>query len=340
MNGYAKKIISLFVGHRFSKKTTARFYDWLTDGNHAEEKEEALRELFDKTLLQAEEPDLDRALAEWRLRSGIPYTGIRSRLRSGILSTHIRRRLPRWLWPSAASVLLLLSLSLGAALLRMAKDEPDLVQAHMPYSQIKSLTLPDGTEVRLNSGSTLLYPEKFGRKGRSVFLIGEAGFKVQPDAKRPFVVKTDGFQVTALGTEFDVSAYPDGKAVSAVLLGGSVLVEFDNLSKSRILRPGEQLVFNKDDRGLQLKVPDIEDVTAWKRGELVFRQMTISDIITVLERRFDVTFVYRLHDFSTDRYSFRFREDASLEEVMEVITDVTGILKFRIEDDKCRITRK
>ena len=60
MNRYAKKIISLFVGHRFSKKTTARFYDWLTDGNHAEEKEEALRELFDKTLLQAEEPDLDR----------------------------------------------------------------------------------------------------------------------------------------------------------------------------------------------------------------------------------------------------------------------------------------
>lgn len=268
------------------------------------------------------------------------YTGIRSRLRSGILSTHIRRRLPRWLWPSAASVLLLLSLSLGAALLRMAKDEPDLVQTHIPYSQIKSLTLPDGTEVRLNSGSTLLYPEKFGRKGRSVFLIGEAGFKVQPDAKRPFVVKTDGFQVTALGTEFDVSAYPDDKAVSAVLLEGSVLVEFDNLSKSRILRPGEQLVFNKDDRGLQLKVPDIEDVTAWKRGELVFRQMTISDIITVLERRFDVTFVYRLHDFSTDRYSFRFREDVSLEEVMEVITDVTGILKFRIEDDKCRITRK
>ena len=99
-----------------------------------------------------------------------------------------------------------------------------------------------------------------------------------------------------------------------MLLEGSVLVEFDNLSKSRILRPGEQLVFNKDDRGLQLKVPDIEDVTAWKRGELVFRQMTISDIITVLERRFDVTFVYRLHDFSTDRYSFRFREDASLEE--------------------------
>ena len=87
-------------------------------------------------------------------------------------------------------------------------------------------------------------------------------------------------------------------------------------------------------------MPDIEDVTAWKRGELVFRQMTISDIITVLERRFDVTFVYRLHDFSTDRYSFRFREDASLEEVMEVITDVTGILKFRIEDDKCRIIRK
>lgn len=326
MNDYAKRIISLFVGHRYSEKTTARFYGWLTGGNHTEEKDKALRELYEKALQLSGDTDSESALARWRVRWGIS-------------SARPRRRLA-WIWPTAAAALLLLSVSLGVSLLTTGERETDLVQRHIPYSQLETLVLPDGTRVRLNSGSTILYPEKFGRGGRSVFLIGEAGFKVRPDAKRPFVVKTDGFQVTALGTEFDVSAYPEDRTVSAVLLEGSVLVEYDNLAKKATLHPGQQLVFDKSDRSREVKTPDIEDVTAWKRGELVFRQMSIADIITVLERRFDVAFIYRLHDISDDRYSFRFREDASLEEVMEVITDVTGILTFSIDGDKCRISLK
>ncbi len=326
MNDYAKRIISLFVGHRFSEKATARFYGWLTDGNHTEEKDKALRELYEKALQLPADSDLESALSKWRSRCG--------------LSSARPRRSRVWIRPAAAAALLLLSVSLGISLLSTGKRETDLVQRHIPYSQPGTLVLPDGTRVRLNSGSTLLYPEKFGRRGRSVFLIGEAGFKVQPDAKCPFIVKTDGFRVTALGTEFDVSAYPEDRTVSAVLLEGSVLVEYDNLAEKATLHPGQQLVFDKSNRSGEVKTPDIEDVTAWKRGELVFRQMSIADIITVLERRFDTAFIYRLHDISEDRYSFRFREDASLEEVMEVITDVTGILTFSIDGDKCRISLK
>ncbi len=326
MNDYAKRIISLFVGHRFSEKATARFYGWLTDGNHTEEKDKALRELYEKALQLPADSDLESALSKWRSRCG--------------LSSARPRRRRVWIRPAAAAALLLLSVSLGISVLSTEKRETDLVQRHIPYSQPETLVLPDGTRVRLNSGSTLLYPEKFGRRGRSVFLIGEAGFKVQPDVKCPFIVKTDGFRVTALGTEFDVSAYPEDRTVSAVLLEGSVLVEYDNLAKKATLHPGQQLVFDKSNRSGEVKTPDIEDVTAWKRGELVFRQMSIADIITVLERRFDIAFIYRLHDISEDRYSFRFREDASLEEVMEVITDVTGILTFSIDGDKCRISLK
>ncbi len=326
MNDYAKRIISLFVGHRFSEKATARFYGWLTDGNHTEEKDKALRELYEKALQLPADSDLESALSKWRSRCG--------------LSSARPRRRRVWIRLAAAAALLLLSVSLGISVLSTEKRETDLVQRHIPYSQPETLVLPDGTRVRLNSGSTLLYPEKFGRRGRSVFLIGEAGFKVQPDVKCPFIVKTDGFRVTALGTEFDVSAYPEDRTVSAVLLEGSVLVEYDNLAKKATLHPGQQLVFDKSNRSGEVKTPDIEDVTAWKRGELVFRQMSIADIITVLERRFDIAFIYRLHDISEDRYSFRFREDASLEEVMEVITDVTGILTFSIDGDKCRISLK
>ena len=203
-----------------------------------------------------------------------------------------------------------------------------------------SITLPDGTQVQINAGSTLLYPEQFGKHGRSVFLIGQAGFKVQPDKKRPFVVKTDGFQVTALGTEFDVAAYPENAEISTVLLEGSVRVDFDNLEKSVILRPNEQLIYNRENRRANLRMPDMKDITAWRRGELVFRQMTIAEILTTLERRFDISFSYRLRDLGTDRYSFRFKEDATLPEVMEVVTDVCGNLRFKIDGDICKLSKK
>ncbi len=58
---------------------------------------------------------------------------------------------------------------------------PDLLQQYIPTAETRTLILPDGTEVQLNSQSTLLYPQEFTGKDRSVFLLGEANFKVKPD---------------------------------------------------------------------------------------------------------------------------------------------------------------
>ena len=71
------------------------------------------------------------------------------------------------------------------------------------------------------------------------FLIGEANFKVKPDKKHPFIVKSNDFQVTALGTEFNVSAYPENPVLAATLISGSVLVEYNNLKSQVILKPNE-----------------------------------------------------------------------------------------------------
>ena len=97
----------------------------------------------------------------------------------------------------------------------------------------------------MNSKSILLYPKQFTGENRNVFLLGEAYFKVKPDKKKPFIVKTDGFQVTALGTEFNVSAYAEDKDICATLITGSVLVEYDNLTRKTILKPNEQLIYDK-----------------------------------------------------------------------------------------------
>ena len=209
-----------------------------------------------------------------------------------------------------------------------------LLQQYIPIAEMRSLTLPDGTKVQLNSKSTLLYPHEFTGDSRSVFLLGEANFKVKPDKKRPFIVKSNDLQITALGTEFNVSAYPESQEIATTLISGSIRVDYNNLTTSVILHPNEQFAYNRNNKKYDLSNPDMDDVTAWQRGELVLQKMTLTDIINVLERKYPYAFVYSIKNLKNDRFSFRFKDNAPLEEVMEIIVNVVGQMDYRIVEDK------
>ena len=172
------------------------------------------------------------------------------------------------------------------------------------------------------------------------FFHGEANFKVKTNKEKPFIVKTNDFQVTALGTEFNVSAYTSDENIFTTLISGSVLVEFADLTKKILLKPNEQLGYNRKSRQDTLTYPDMKDVTAWQKGGLVFNRKTITEIITILERKYDCKFFYNQHSLKNDRYSFRFKDNPPLSEVMDVIVDVAGDLYFKIEHDKCYIMQK
>uniref|UniRef100_UPI0025B0A9A4 DUF4974 domain-containing protein n=1 Tax=uncultured Duncaniella sp. TaxID=2768039 RepID=UPI0025B0A9A4 len=69
----------------------------------------------------------------------------------------------------------------------------------------------------------------------------------------------------------------------------------------------------------------------------VFSKMTVPDILKVLARRYDYEFVYAPGAFRNDRYTFRFRNEAPLHEVMEVVRDVAGNIAFSINGAVCRV---
>ena len=258
----------------------------------------------------------------------------------GIQSETSHRNYQLLIWRAAA--IFLLAVSSVSIYLMLEKDRPekDLVECFIPTAEIRELTLPDGTHVMLNSKSTLLYPDQFTGETRSVYLIGEANFKVKPDKKHPFIVKANDYQITALGTEFNVNAYPESNELIATLLEGRVKVEFNNLMSNVILNPNEQLIYNKQTKQHNLRLPEISDVTAWQRGELVFSNMHLEDIFTNLERKFPYAFVYSLHSMKKNTYSFRFRNQATMEEVMEIISQVVGDVNYVLEGNKCYVTNK
>ena len=76
----------------------------------------------------------------------------------------------------------------------------------VPQGGEYKLILADGTQVWLNSGSSLKYPVAFVKDSRQVDLNGEAYFEVTKDS-RPFIVRTFDMDIKVLGTSFNISAY-------------------------------------------------------------------------------------------------------------------------------------
>ena len=328
MRNFFQKILILFTGNNYPEATQNEFYQWLVDEDHASQKEDALRELWNKAQRQKNVKGMQKSYERLKKQEGIPTVPKERRIR------------PIHIWQSAAAILFLLLASSVYLSTVGTKAETDLLQQYIPIAEMRSLTLPAGTKVQLNSKSTLLYPQNFTGKDRSVFLIGEANFKVKPDKRHPFIVKSNDFQVTALGTEFNVSAYPENPVLAATLISGSVLVEYNDLKSQVILKPNEQLAYNKDTRRHCLDNPDMKEVTAWQRGELVFREMSVKDIITVLERKYPYTFEYQLKNLKEDKYSFRFKDRAPLSEVMDIIVSVVGQMDYKIKGDHCYLISK
>jgi ferric-dicitrate binding protein FerR (iron transport regulator) len=152
------------------------------------------------------------------------------------------------------------------------------------------LTLADGTKVWLNSQSSIRFPTAFTGKTRFIEVSGEAFFDVAKDARRPFVVKAGNLIVQALGTQFNIHAYPDEGSARATLIQGSVRVVkgVDSL----LLTPGEEGESNKPIGLLLNSAVDTSQTAAWKDGYFDFDNQDIQAIMQQFARWYDIQVVF------------------------------------------------
>lgn len=319
---YIQRIIELFTTRDFSDSAKNAFHQWLVEDTHRVEKDKALGRLWNNVSAE-EHAETRHSLQRVKEKAGISRKPAITSLR---------------IWQTVAAVLVLAIIpSVYFYIRKTAQSPSDLIEQYVPTAETAYVTLPDGSRVQLNSHSVLLYPKDFGGKNRSVYLMGEANFKVKPDARKPFIVKSADFQITVLGTEFNVSAYPEDSVIWATLLSGSIKAEYNNLENSNVLHPNQQLAYNKYTKREQINEPNIPDVTAWQRGELVFKSTTLKEILTILARKYPYDFSYNLASLKDDQYTFKFKDDASLPEVMDIISQVAGGIRYKIENNTCYI---
>jgi len=153
------------------------------------------------------------------------------------------------------------------------------------------VTLPDGTQVYLNSTSSLSYPTQFIGSSRNVTLQGEAYFEVAKNAKMPFIINVNNKQkIEVLGTHFNVKAYTDEQEINTTLLEGSVKISTDD--KNVILKPG-QMAVNNPSKSLSVQIADLEEIMAWKNGLFIFNNENITTVMKKVARWYDVDVVFK-----------------------------------------------
>ena len=210
----------------------------------------------------------------------------------------------------------------------------------------KTIVLPDHSEVRLSPGSTIRYDREFVQDSRSVFLIGEAFFKVTKDAERPFFVHSNGLTTKVLGTSFLVKSEEGSDRVQVIVQTGKVSVFTspkkpgeDLESQGLILRANQQVDYSRSiEKFTRSLVPDPVPVLPPEEIQaFVFSNAPASDIFEALGKVYDAEILFDPDIFSECRLNSVLDDDVSLFEKLDVVCEAIGA-SYKVVDAQIVIT--
>lgn len=223
---------------------------------------------------------------------------------------------------------------------REGKLYSEMSDLYVADGSLDSLRLSDDTKVIVNAGSSMIYPKQFNPNAseRGVFVNGEARFEVTKDANRPFIVHVANLNVKVLGTHFSVKSYSEDPRVTVTLEEGLVKV-YDN-RQTMILHPNEQLVYDRRNGNMTKSRIDAIAANSWIKGELDFKSRSLDEILGDLERKYRVKFKVMGSVDMKKRYTMNFRSNESIDNVLEVLTVVSGNMSYKRHKDQITLYTK
>lgn len=220
---------------------------------------------------------------------------------------------------------------------RMASRFADVV-IEAPRGGLAKLSLPDGSQVWLNSNSKIIYSQGFGITDRKLRLIGEGYFKVKRNQKLPFSISSGNLLIHDLGTQFNVRNYSSDAEAEITLTEGKVsFQDLRNIKTVYYLQPNQKAVIAKASGIVKLKNCDAVANSQWTTGQLIFDGQSMQYLIQTLERSYNVKInvmnpaVMRCHF-----YGDFLRHDQSLNEVLRALSS-TGKFRYRIQGNQVTI---
>jgi transmembrane sensor len=237
------------------------------------------------------------------------------------------------------------------------------IMVSTPLGARSMIKLPDSSIVWLNAGTTVSYKEDYGQQTRSLDMTGEAYFSVAKDKDHPFTVNTEGIVIRALGTKFNVKAYPEEKTVSATLEEGNIDIKVTSLTDkdaSVLLKPKDKFIYHKEAEGTAKETGNskgksklentpisgskeislvsnvrTELYTSWKDPRWIIFREPLMTLAPMLERRYNLKILF--DDEQLKQYKFTgIVENETVDQILNALK-LTAPLDYRISRDTIRL---
>lgn len=312
-----EQIITKTLTGRLCEEEQVILDNWISQDVENKEEFEAYIELWKKSkeLVLSKTVDVESSLIQTKKR----IIGLKSKKRWIIYLRQI-----------AAVLLVSVSFTfLYNYIIRINK--PVEVSEQIIYQEIKAafgtqtkLLLSDGTNIWLNSGSTLRFPASFNNLDeRRVELNGEGYFEVIKNDSKPFIVNTSELDVKVYGTSFNVSAYDEYNSITVALVEGKVsLVKERNGEQKEliILNPNEVVKYNTEETKMYHSTClDMYKYKAWKDGYIMFYNDPIDNVIRRLQKWYNVEIIIEDKALQNYRFTATF-VDESLEQTLKLLS--------------------
>ncbi len=201
----------------------------------------------------------------------------------------------------------------------------------VPAGQRSQITLEDGSRIWLNAKTTLIFPNHFAGNTREVILDGEGFFEVTPNKEKPFIVKTEKYDLKVWGTTFNLTAYSGRNIFEASLLEGSVEILEPGTLKGILLKP-DQRVFLKGNNLVEAPI-EHKNHFLWKDGIISFENESFPEMLKKLELCFDLNIEVKNEKVLNYRWTGKFRTKDGVEHILKVL-QLSNKFSYTINENK------
>ena len=220
----------------------------------------------------------------------------------------------------AATLLVILGLSIMGVFDRKPES---LVRMSTGYGSRSEVVLPDGSVVKLNSGSELTYVYDADKRIREVRFQGEGFFDVAKDKEAPFVIRmADSLRLRVYGTSFNLKAYADEETVEASLVEGRI--ELDSERERLVMKAGDMAVFDRLSKRIKPVDGDLSHSYSWLEDKLYMERTSLGFVCKYLERRYNVSIQLQEGLGESIHYDGVIQED-NITDVLNVLSRLSDI---------------
>jgi ferric-dicitrate binding protein FerR (iron transport regulator) len=234
-----------------------------------------------------------------------------------------RRMIPVFI--KAAAVIMIL-VGIGTVIFLQVNRKPSVALVRVDTGNeantlIKTLT--DGSVIYIAQNSLFSFPKEFENDSRNVELKGEAFFDITSNPEKPFIIETDEAFIEVLGTAFNVKTQ-NGKGFELVVDRGKVKVTLKkNPSHSELVVAGEKI--NEVKNSFVKTKHAVNQSNKWYKQRMHFKDESLQNIISVLNRNFNTTFAVAEKETGTRKLTVTFNNETA--ETMTELICVTLNLK-------------